>query len=169
MSKYTRTTRECRVSQLHPDLLHAIQNYFQEHQLGQLEAETLRCCETISTKKSARRPVSWLNDNPDTTIYTGMLLTAQWLIWVRNGDQSGLLLNAANLQDIKARAYSSRLTNDTGLEISGHIAGSKGHARGYIGLGPEAAVQEFCEAVRQAIAEAKPPGKQGLWSGFPFR
>ena len=34
MSDYNRTTRECQVSQLHPEVLLALRNYFQEQKLG---------------------------------------------------------------------------------------------------------------------------------------
>ncbi len=85
------------MSQLHPELRYAIRNYFQQHTLGDSIAETLRCCETISEKKSVSRLVSWLNVNSDTTIHTGILLTSQSLIWVRRGDRSGTLLTAASL------------------------------------------------------------------------
>jgi elongation factor P--beta-lysine ligase len=57
MSDYNRTTRECSVSQLRPELFQAIRAYFQEHQLGELETETLSCIETISQKKRIRSAV----------------------------------------------------------------------------------------------------------------
>ena len=97
MSDYNRTTRECSVIQLHPELLRALRNYFQEHQLGDLEAESRICCETISRKKNEGGLFSWWNTAEDTTIHTGILLTSQSLIWVRAGDKSGTLLTAANL------------------------------------------------------------------------
>jgi len=46
MSNYHRITRECTVSQLHPELRQAIQSYFQAHDLGNPETESLMCCET---------------------------------------------------------------------------------------------------------------------------
>ena len=163
MSEYIRTTRECSVGQLHPELLQAIRNYFQEHKLGDLEAETLMCCETISRKKSVGKLVSWLNGKLDTTIYTGMLLTSQWLIWVHHGDQSGTLLNAADLKQIRAEFYISPITKDAGLEIVGYIGDAKSRIRGYIGMGADPAAQKFCEEVRQAIAKVNPPTKKGLF------
>ncbi len=163
MSEYIRTTRECSLKQLHPELLQAIQNYFLEHRLGSLEAEALMCCETISKKKDTEKKVSWLNGNFDITIYTGMLLTSEWLIWVHHGDQSGILLNAANLKQIRAEFYTSPLTKDAGLEIVGYIGDSKSRVRGYVGMGTEPAAQKFCEAVRQAIDKAPPPTKKGLF------
>ncbi len=163
MSEYIRTTRECSLKQLHPELLQAIQNYFLEHRLGSLEAETLMSCETISKKKDTEKKVSWLNGNFDMTIYTGMLLTSEWLIWVHHGDQSGILLNAATLKQIRAEFYTSPFTKDAGLEIVGYIGDSKSRVRGYVGMGTEPAAQKFCEAVRQAINKANPPAKKGLF------
>ena len=168
MSDYNRTTRECSLSQLRPELLQAIQNYFLEHRLGSLEAEALMCCETISTKKSTNKLISWLSGNSDTTIYTGMLLTSEWLIWVHHGDQSGTQLNAANLKLLMQAEYATNsFTKDTGLEIAGFIESAKGGVRGQIGMGSDLAAQKFCQEVKQAIAKAKPPApKRRRWFGI---
>jgi hypothetical protein len=157
MSDYNRTTRECTVRELHPEVLLALKNYFQEQKLGDLEAETVRCCETISTKKNMGRLAAWLHGMVDTTVYTGMLLTSQQLIWVRSGDQSGTSLSAANLIFISARPYTSLFARDTGLEIHGYLDGSKAVIRGYIGMGPEADAQKFCDEVSKAITKLNPP------------
>src|SRR6266540_6023319 len=157
MSDYNRTTRECSVNQLHPDLRQAVRSYFQEQNLGDLEAETLMCCETVSEKKTSGSPIYLLKDISDRTVYTGMLLTSQWLIWVRKGDQSGVVLNAANLKEIQAKAYTSLLARDSGLEIFGYIGASKGQIRGYVGMGSELAAQKFCEEVEKTIAKLNPP------------
>jgi hypothetical protein len=157
MSDYNRTTRECSVSQLHPELRQAIRSYFKEHELGDPQAETLMCCETISEKKKFGRLASMLKGPEETTIHTGMLLTSQWLIWVKKGDQSDIVLNAANLKEIQVRDYASIFAPDTGLEILGFIGGAKNKVRGYIGMGAEPAAQKFCEEVQQAITAANPP------------
>jgi hypothetical protein len=167
MSNYNRTTRECSVHQLHPKLRQAVQSHFQEHNLGDPETETLMCCETISEKKNASGLLSWLKGGADTTIHTGMLLTSQSLIWIRTGDQSGTLLNSANLKEIHARAYQSVLTKETGLEIFGLIGSSKGLVNGYVGMGKEEAAQKFCEAVENEITKLNPPrkkNKKGLFA-----
>jgi hypothetical protein len=162
MSTYDRTTRECLVSELRPALHQAIRDYFQEQQLGDPETETLICCETTSTKKSAGRLASWLDGEGDTAVYTGMLLTPQRLIWVRSADDSGVVLTAADLKEIRVRAYASLLTHDAGLEVFGFIGDSKGRVRGYIGMGPEPAAQKFCEAVVQAVETVNPLVKRKL-------
>ena len=151
MSDYNRTTRECPVSQLHPELLRAIQSYFQEHNLGNLETEALLCCETISTKKELSGLNSMLKSELETTVRMGIILTSKHLIWVRKGDQSEARLSAADLNYIQARAYTSFFTKDTGLEIFGYIGDSNTNVRGYIGMGPEPAAQKFCEEVKKAI------------------
>jgi hypothetical protein len=167
MSDYNRTTRACPVSQLRPELRQALRDYFQEQQLGDPDAETILCCETTSTRKSTDGLVAWLNHYPETTIYTALLLTAEWLIWVRHGDKSGTHLTAASLNTISAQEYASLLTRDTGLEVRGYIVGSKSPMRGYIGLGPEPAAQQFCTAVKEAISKANPPSpsKFPKWMG----
>jgi hypothetical protein len=168
MSDYNRSTRECPVSRLRPELFVAVRKHFQEHTLGDLEAETLLCCETISRKKSANRLVSWLNDGLDTTVHTGILFTSQWLIWVRSGEKLGIQLASASLKQISVRVYSSIFTRDAGLEISGHIEGSKGMMRGVIAMESIDAAQKFCDEVNQAILKVNPPAPKNLskwWGG----
>jgi hypothetical protein len=162
MSNYNRTTRECSVSQLHPDLRQAIKNYFREQELGDPETETLLCCETISTRKSSGWLGSLLNGGEDTTIHTGMLLTSEWLVWVRKGDRSGTVLTAASLKEIQVKTYLSILNKDNGLEIAGFTRDSQSQVRGYVGLGTEPAAQRFCEEVEKAVAKVKPPSEKGL-------
>jgi hypothetical protein len=163
MSAYIRTTRECSVSQLHPALLQAIQNYFQEHALGNLQADVVMCCETISRKKNAGKTVSWLDGRPDTIIYMGMLLTSQWLIWIHHGDQSGTRVNTASLNEIQAEFHTPLFTKDAGLRIVGFVGDDNTHIHGYIGMGRDLAAQKFCEEVRQAIIKANPPAQKDIF------
>lgn len=167
MSDYNRATRECSVNQLHPELRQAIRAYFQEHELGNLEAETLMCCETISEKKNFGNLGALLKGPQETTIHMGMVLTSQWLIWVRKGDQSGAVLTSASLKEIQVRDYASIFAPDTGLEILGYIGHAKQQVRGYIGMGSEPAAQKFCEEVQKAITAANPPPPRKLpkWLG----
>ena len=163
MSEYVRTTRECSVNQLHAELRQAIQTYFQEHKLGHLESETLMCCETISRKRNDRKAFAWLGSKPDAIIYTGMLLTSQWLIWVHHGSVSGTRLNAANLSEIRAEFYTPLFTKDAGLQIVGYIGDVKAGVHGYIGMGTDPAAYKFCEEVKQAIHKINPPVKKDLF------
>lgn len=164
MSEYIRTARECSVSELHPEVLKALRKYFQEHDLGDLEAETQLCCEVISQKSMTGKLASWLSSKPDTTIYTGILLTSQWLIWVHYGNKSGTLLNAAHVNKIGVRYHTPLFTKDAGLEILGYIGESNARVRGYIGMGTDLAAQKFCEEVRQAIIKANPRSPKNIFN-----
>ena len=48
---YMRSTRECAFGQLRPELVQAIRDYLQKHELGTIEADISICCETMSEKK----------------------------------------------------------------------------------------------------------------------
>lgn len=164
MSDYDRTTRECTIRQLQPDLREAIQKYFREQSLGDPETETLLCCETVSTRKSS----GWLTSGEDETIHTGMLLGAEWLIWVRKGDRSATVLTAANLKEIQVKIHASLIDRDYGLEITGFVRDAKSRVRGYVGMGKEPAAQKFCAEVEKAVASLKPPAEKGFsrwWRG----
>jgi hypothetical protein len=165
MSDYHRFTRECSLGQLRPELARAIREYAQNHrELGNVEVEVLMCCETTSEKKRVGALAALLGDDPDTLLYTGMVVTPQWLIWARYGDQSGMRVSSARLQDVRVSVYASLLVQDTGMQVSGYIGDSKGRVRGYIGMGPEPAAQKFCEQVQKAIEKVNPkPAKKRLW------
>jgi len=156
MSDYHRVTRECSVSQLQPELRQAVQNHFQKYDLGDPETATLLCCETVSTRKNGGL-FSLLDGGEDAPIYTGMLLTPEWLIWVRKGGNSEAVLNAANLHLIQVKTYLSLFNTDNGLEITGFVRDAKRPVRGYVGLGMEPAAQKFCGEVEKAVASVQPP------------
>lgn len=160
MSNYNRTTRECSVSQLHPELRQAIQSHFQEHNLGDPETESLMCCEIISEKKNVSKLVSWLGGGSDATVHRGILLTSERLIWARRGDRSGTVLNAARLKEIQVRAYQSVIPKETGLEIYGLIGASKILVRGFVAMGEELVAQKFIETVVNKTNELNPPVKK---------
>jgi hypothetical protein len=167
MSDYTRSTIECTVNQLRPELRRAIDEYFQKNTLGELESETLLCCETVSEKKEPGWLASLLGDKDEPLIYTAMLLTPTHLIWARGNQQTSINVNAADLRFIRVKPFSSLFTTDTGLEISGLLGNTKGVAMGYIGMGSESITQKFCDEVRQAISKVNPSStsKWPTWMG----
>lgn len=159
MSGFTRTTRTCPPSQIHPGLSQAVREYFQAHQLGDPDTETLHCCETMSRRATPSKLVSILAGNPDTDIHLALLLTTDWLIWARHGDRTGTVVTGARLQVIKVKAFVRRRSNDMELEISGFMADTKQYVRGSLELGPDPAAQKFCEVVVAAVLKATPPTK----------
>lgn len=169
MGMYQRSTRECAAIQLKPELLRAAREYFNTHGLGDVETEVLHCCETVSEKKAGNWLTAWLDAGADGTIHTGILLTREHLVWVRAGDLSGVHAVGADLKYIRANMHVSLFSKDTGLEIIGLLEGAKSIVRGVIGLGPEPASQQFCDAVHQAVEKINPGSvrKWPAWMGGP--
>lgn len=166
MSEYIRTTRECSVNELQPELRQAFQKHFQERGLGDPQTETVRCCETLSRRKNPEQAASWLDGGADTVIHTAILLTSEQLIWVHHGDRSGTRLNAAKLALIRAEFHTSWLMKDAGLEIFGYINDDNARVRGYIGMSDDPTAQKFCEEVEQAIEKINPSPKKGSFKWF---
>jgi len=168
MSNYIRTTRECPVNQLRPELFRVLRDYFLEHGLGDLETETLLCYETTSTKKETNKLASWLNAGMDEKVDMAVLFTSQWLVWARSGDKSGIQVTSADLKKISVRVYASMLPREAGLEIAGKIEDTKGVMRGYIAMESISVAEKFCDEVNQVIDKVKPPVKNSIskwWSG----
>jgi hypothetical protein len=167
MSDYTRSTIECSVSQLRPELRRALEEYFQKNTLGELEAETQLCCETVSERNELGWLASLLGEKAESLVYTAMLLTSTHLIWARGNQQTNINVNAADLRFIRVKPFASIFITDTGLEISGIVGNTKGVALGYVGMGPEPITQKFCDAVQQAIVKINPSStkKWPSWMG----
>jgi hypothetical protein len=168
MSGYVRTTRECPVTQVQPGLYQAIWDYFQKYQLGDVDTEVLKCCETISEERNAGRLSTFLDGHPDKVIRLALLLTTDWLIWAASGDQSGIKVNGARLFGLKVKVFVARRSEYMQLEITGIIGNTKEYVRGTLELGPELAAQKFCEEVGKAVLEINPPVKRkflGLMGG----
>jgi hypothetical protein len=173
LADFNRYTRECSFSELRPELIQAMRDYFENQKLVGIEVDILMCCETTSEKKTPDENTGVLafltESDPDTTVYTGMFVTPEWLVWARIGDKSGTLVTSAHLRNVRVKPFSSQFTKDTGLQVSGFIGDSPGRVKGYIGMGPEEAAQKFCEEVVQAADKVRKQGrskrriKLGLW------
>jgi hypothetical protein len=163
MIGYTSTTQECSASRIHPSLYQAVREYFQTHQVGDLDTETILCCETTSEKQNPGKFASFLDGNPDSTVHLAILLTAEWLIWARSGDRSGTLVTGTKLKLIRVKAFVAKRTKDMQLEVSGFIVDSKDYVRGNLEMGPDVAAQKLCEVVVKAVLNANPPAKRNFF------
>ena len=163
MIGYTSSTRECSASQIHPSLYRATKEFFQSHQLGDMNSETLKCCETTSEKQTSSKLASFLDGNPDSIIHLAILLTAEWLIWARSGDRSDAIVTGTQLKLIRVKAFVTKRTKDMQLEVSGFMIDSKDYVRGNLEMGPDLAAQKFCEAVQKAVLQANPPAKRKVF------
>jgi hypothetical protein len=160
MSDYRRTTRECTLDQLQPELAHALRKYFQQHQPGSVEAEILMCCETSSARTSTSRLDARLNSDLDTITTLALLLTPQRLIWALNGERSGIVVASAQLKDLRVKVFAPRGTRDFGLDVYGRMENTTVRAGGKLLMGPEEAAKKFGEEVGKAMQKLYPPEKK---------
>jgi hypothetical protein len=163
MSEYKRTTRACPLSQIPSEPLKALRDYFKEHKLGDLDTEILACCETVSELVKENKLLAWLEGERDKVIHSWILLTSKRVVWVRSGDQSGLVTNTAELTQVRVRKYKAIFSRDTGLELFGFIGIPKTRLRGYLGMGTEPAAEEFFELLSDTITELQPPKEKRGW------
>ncbi|HEY4723148.1 MAG TPA: hypothetical protein VII92_14940 [Anaerolineae bacterium] len=157
MSDYRRTTRECNLDQLQPELAHTLQQYFQQHPLSKVEAEILMCCETSSTRTSTNQLDAWLNRDLDTNTTMALLLTPQRLIWALSGERSGIAVASAQLKDLRVKVFAPKGTRDFGLDVYGRMEYTTVRAGGKLFMGPEAAAKQFCEEIGKAMQKLYPP------------
>jgi hypothetical protein len=159
MIGYIHTTRECSLGQLPPAMLQAIRDYFQSHRLGDPESEIRICTETIARKRSPGRLSAFLDGNLDEVTHLAILLTAEWLVWVRHGLRSGTNITGAKLGMIQVKVFIAKRTKNMEMGISGLLNDSKEPARGTLTLGPEPAAQKICDEVLLANQKLVPPAK----------
>ena len=81
MSEWKRTTRECTLESMKPELSAAIRAHVEKYNLGDILSAPVMCIETISDK-----PKKGLFGSAETN-YTGAVLTKDWLVWPRSGQK----------------------------------------------------------------------------------
>jgi hypothetical protein len=156
MSDYRRTTRECTLDQLRPELAEAIRAYAQRQQWDKLEAEVLACCETTAELISTNPIDSWLHGSATTITYLALIATPDRLIWAFN---TGANVGAASAQykDMRLKIFTPKHTQDIAVDIYAHMDGTREKAGGRMMLDSGPAAQKFCEAVMRATDHLYPP------------
>ena len=155
--KVERTTRQCTMSELHPVLNQAIQEFFRSYKLGDPQAETRLCCETLTVRRPATRWLPILEGNLDKESRFAALLTSDWFVWSTSGDKSGTVVAGVRLKVLHARVMVTHRSEELRLEITGFINDSKEYVHGTFELGAGPAAARFCEAVNAAALEQNPP------------
>lgn len=153
MREYRRTTRECSVAELHPELMKAVREYAGKQNLGDIESEAIICCETTS-ERLKKGLLSRFFGDPDDFHHTAMLLTPVLLIWGTTGKRRGTSIVSARLADIEVRDYDSSLIEDSGLDIFGFLNQSPERGQAFIGLGEGEAAERFRRALKERVARS---------------
>ena len=151
MGDYERTTRECTLDNMHPELAAAFQAYIEKYELEEIAAKAMICCETISTKEKK----ILLGSKMEVEI-AGTILTPQWLFWAGGKEKETPGVFLARLHDLRVEDYEKssmyKMIQDTGLNVFGFQTAS-GPGSIFIGLGPQPAAQKFRDMLREAISK----------------
>ena len=149
MSEYVRTTRECTLDELRPELAAAIRDQINAYKLDTIETAALICIETTSTKQK-----KGLFGSAE-LIHAGVLLTPKWLIWAAGKQAEKPAVISARLHDIVVQDYENsamvKIMPDTGVNITGRYTDVTQQGMSFIGLGPEPAAQKFRQALHEAV------------------
>ena len=149
MGDYTRTTRECTLDSMRPEIASAIRAHVEKYNLGEILSKPVMCIETTSVK--AKKGLFGKAE----TIYTGAVLTSGWLVWASGADSASIGVLSARLGQVTVQDYAqssfAKMIPDSGLNISGLFTDASEAALTFIGLEENAAGKKFKEAVIAAV------------------
>ena len=149
MSEWKRTTRECTLDSIKPELSAAIRAHVEKYNLGDILSAPVMCIETISDK-----PKKGLFGSAETN-YTGAVLTKGWLIWATFGTKAGMGVLSGRLNQVTVQDYAksdfAKMVPDTGINIHGLYTDMSEAASAFIGLEENTAGRKFRETVIASV------------------
>jgi hypothetical protein len=157
MSDYRRTTRECTLDELRPELAEAVRAYAQRQQWDNLETKVLACCETTTERTNTNPLDSWLHGSAPTITHMALIATPQRLIWARSGARAGTGAASAQYKDMRLKVFQPKHTQDFAVDIYARMDGTREKAGGRFMLGASPDAQKFCEAIMRATDVLYPP------------
>lgn len=149
MGEYQRSTRECTLEDMRPELKTAINEHIERYGLEDVIASAIYCCEAVSIKEKKK-----LFGSKTEVEIRGTVLTPKWLITAGGRENGDMGAFSARLQELRVQDYEKtkmyKMIADTGLNVYGFPTGS-GPGSIFIGLGTEPAAQRFREMLLENI------------------
>jgi hypothetical protein len=163
---WERTTRVCATIDLRPDLLAAIRDYVELHELGATEAQALVCFENVSRRAKKPSLMERLGGAGHKTMTQAVIVTATRLLWAQRSDDEEAFARSELLGGLEVTDYEKgpgfELLPDHGVEVFGIRAGEGRVGTLFFGMGegPDAdkARMVLKDAVRAAHGEGPPVG-----------
>ena len=152
MGDYKRTTRECTLDTMRPELSAAIRTHVEKHNLGDILSGAGMCIETTSEKIK-----KGLFGGAE-IVYQSAVLTKGWLVWAAGGTKAPMGVLSARLNQITVQDYAktefAKMVSDTGVQVHGMYTDMSEAASAFIGLEENAAGRKFREALIAAVQGA---------------
>jgi hypothetical protein len=131
----------------------AINLYIEQHYLGPILSDALKCIQTDSEKVK-----KGLFGGAE-VVQVGAIVTPRWLIWAIQGTKTRTTVLSAQLINITIQDYSqtalAKMIPDSGIEVSGLFIDASESSSAFIGLGEGTAANEFKEIVLRAAQDAR--------------
>jgi hypothetical protein len=152
VSDWKRSTKELPFERLLPQMVTAINQHIEGHNLGPVLADMLMCIQTDSEKGK-----KGLFGKAE-VVQVGSVVTPRWLVWAIYGTNTQTVLSAQliniTVQDYAQTSF-AKMIPDSGLEVSGMFTDASESVSAFIGLEENAAGNEFRETVIKAAQDAK--------------
>ena len=160
MSQYHRTTRECSLAELLPELAEAIRSYAQQQQWVNLEVEVLACCETTAERTSTNLLEAWLNAGTPTLSHLALIATSERLIWASSNDHVPASVASAKYTEMRLKLSTPKNTAGIAVDIYARMERTHEKTGGRLMLEDNSAAREFCEKVKRATDPLYPPAAE---------
>ena len=153
MSDWKRSTKEIRFESLPPEMVVAINQHIERHNLDSILSDTLMCIQTDSEKVK-----KGLFGKAE-TVQVAAMVTPRWLVWAIQGKDTQTAVLSAQLINLIVQDYSqtsfAKMIPDSGIEVSGMFTDAGESISAFIGLEENAAGNKFTETVIRAAQDAK--------------
>jgi hypothetical protein len=153
MSDWKRRTREIPFESLPLEMVAAINQHIEGHNLGPILSDSLICVETDSEKVK-----KGLFGKAE-IVQVGAIVTPRWLLWAIHGTNMQIAVRSAQLINIIVQDYAqtsfAKMIPDSGIEVSGLFTGASESVSAFIGLEENAAGNQFKEIIIKAAQDAK--------------
>jgi hypothetical protein len=149
MSHTQRTTRECTLDELRPELAEVVRTYAQRQQWPNLETEVVACCETTSERISSNWLDAWLNGGAISLSYLALVATPDRLIWAYSGEASSPGAASAQYKEMRLKIFTPKTTAGIAVEIFARMDGSRDKTGGRFMLDESPAARHFAEEIKR--------------------
>jgi hypothetical protein len=132
MSDWKRTTQEISIENLPSEIVFAINQHFDQYNLGPILSDTLMCVPTDSQKVK-----KGLFGGAE-MVRISAVVTPRWLIWAVNGTKTEPTVLSAQLVNLSTQDYAQtpfvKMVPDSGIEVSGLFTDRSEGSSAFIGL-----------------------------------
>jgi hypothetical protein len=153
MSDWKRVTKEISFESLPSQMVSAIKQHVEQHNLGPVLSDVLICIQTDSEKVK-----KGLFGGTEIA-QVGAAVTPRWLLWAVQETKTQTAVLSAPLINITVQDYAqtsfAKMVPDSGIEVSGLFTDSNESASAFIGLENNAAGDNFREIIIKAAQDAK--------------